>query len=322
VDINLEDYRDCVRVAKLYYEGSLTQQEIAKMLGLSRVKVHRILNQARDLGIVEIKIHTPANEKFLEQEHQLILRHNLRDALVVPPSAGEEPIYDNLAQGAARWLASKIEPGTRIGLGLGRTISYLPKYFIVGAQVECIFTEIVGGSLENSGGIAKYNVTSKLADIAGGRAELLYAPNMVSNPALRQSLISEPAVADALERARSCDIVVQSVGTVDETAILYVEDRIERADLDALQAAGAIGDALGHYFDVNGQPVSTFMDDRIIGIGLDDLKNVPWSVVVAGGEEKHAVIQAALQGGFFNVLITDTDTAAFLLQQGPPVKTE
>lgn len=314
---NLEECRNCVKVAKLYYEGSLTQQEIARMLGFSRIKVHRILNQARDLGIVEIKIHTPANEKFIEQEHQLILEHNLRDALVVPAAMGKEPIYDNLAQGAARWLASKLEPGIRIGLGLGRTISYLPKYFNVSSQVECIFTEIVGGSLENSGGIAKYNVTSKLADIAGGRAELMYAPNMVSNPALRQSLISEPAVADAFERARSCDIVLQSVGTVDETAILYVEDRIERADLERLQAAGAVGDALGHYFDVNGQPVSTFMDDRVIGIELKDLKNIPWSVVVAGGEEKHTVIQAALRGGYFNVLITDTDTAAFLLAHSP-----
>ncbi len=317
MDINLEDCRDCVRVAKLYYEGSKTQQEIARMLGVSRVKVHRILNQARDLGIVEIKIHTPANEKFTEQEHQLVLQHNLRDALVVPAAEGEEPIYHSLAKGAARWLASKLKPGTRIGLGLGRTISYLPTYFNVSSQVECNFTEIVGGSLENSGGIAKYNVTSKLADIAGGRAELLYAPNMVSNPALRQSLVSEPAVADALERARSCDIVLQSVGTVDETAILYVEDRIERADLERLQAAGAIGDALGHYFDVNGQPISTFMDDRIIGIGLEDLKNIPWSVVVAGGEEKHAVVQAALRGGYFNVLITDTVTAGFLLAQSP-----
>jgi deoxyribonucleoside regulator len=315
VETNLEECRDCVKIAKLYYEGNLTQQEIARLLGLSRIKVHRTLTQAKDLGIVEIKIHAPVNADLIEQEHQLMLRFGLRDALVVPAAAEQEPIYDNLAEGAARWLASKLEPGIRVGLGLGRTISHTPRFFSVSSQVECFFTEVVGGALENSGGIAKYNVTSKMAEIAGGRAELLYAPSLVSSPELRQSLISEPAVADALERARRCDIVLQSVGTVDETAILYVEDRITLEDVHSLQTSGAIGDALGHYFDANGDPVSTFLDDRVIGLGLDDLKRIPWSVVVAGGQEKHQVVQAALQGGYFNVLITDTDTAAYLLNQ-------
>jgi deoxyribonucleoside regulator len=315
METNLEECRDCVKIAKLYYEGNLTQQEIARLLGLSRIKVHRTLTQAKDLGIVEIKIHAPINGDLIEQEHQLMLQFGLRDALVVPAPAEQEPIYDNLAEGAARWLASKLEPGIRVGLGLGRTISHTPRFFSVSSQVECFFTEVVGGALENSGGIAKYNVTSKLAEIAGGRAELLYAPSLVSSPELRQSLISEPAVADALERARRCDIVLQSVGTVDETAILYVEDRITLQDVHSLQASGAVGDALGHYFDANGDPVSTFLDDRVIGLGLDDLKRIPWSVVVAGGHEKQQVIQAALQGGYFNVLITDTDTAAYLLNQ-------
>lgn len=315
VETNLEECRDCVKIAKLYYEGNLTQQEIARLLGLSRIKVHRILTQAKDLGIVEIKVHAPVNADLIEQEHQLMLRFGLRDALVVPAAGGAELIYDNLAQGAARWLAAKLEPGIRIGLGLGRTISHTPRFFTVNSQVECIFTEVVGGTLENSGGFAKYNVTSKLAEIAGGRAELLYAPTLVSSPELRQRLISEPAIADALERARSCDIVLQSVGTVDETAILYVEDRINLDDVNRLQASGAVGDALGHYFDANGDPVSTFLDDRVIGLELDDLKRIPWSVVVAGGQEKQKVVQAALQGGYFTVLITDTGTAAYLLNQ-------
>jgi deoxyribonucleoside regulator len=315
METNLAECRDCVKIAKLYYEGNLTQQEIARLLGLSRIKVHRILTQAKDLGIVEIKVHAPINADLIEQEHQLMLRFGLRDALVVPAAAAAEPIYDNLADGAARWLAAKLEPGIRVGLGLGRTISHIPRFFSVSSQVECIFSEVVGGALEHSGGIAKYNVTSKLAEIAGGRAELLYAPNMVSSPELYQSLISEPAIADALERARNCDVVLQSVGTVDETAILYVEDRIDLEDVRRLQTTGAVGDALGHYFDANGNPVSTFLDDRVIGLGLDDLKRIPWSAVVAGGYEKQKVVHAALQGGYFNVLITDTDTAAYLLNQ-------
>lgn len=312
-DLNFEEARLCTRVAKFYYEDELTQQEIARKLGISRIKVHRILNRAREMGIVEIKIHNPKNDAYIEQEHEIALRYDLRDAVVVPMPEHGETLYDNLAKGAARWLAGKLEPGIRVGLGLGRTISHLPRYFNVEQKTDCIFIEVVGGSYENSGGIAKYNVTSKMAEIAGGRAELLYAPNMVSSAELRKSLISEPGIADALDRARQCDIILQSVGTVDETAILYIEDRIDLNELRQLQQSGAVGDALGQYFDKRGKPVSTFLDGLVIGISLEDLKATPWSVVVAGGKEKHETIRAALLGEYFSVVITDADTAEYLL---------
>lgn len=313
-EMDPQERRLCVRVSKLYYEGELTQQEIAKKLGVSRIKIHRTLNRAKDMGIVEIKVHAPENAKFIEQEHHLTLKFNLRDALVVPAPEDNDHFYGVLAQGVSRWLESKLEPGTRIGLGIGRTISHMPRFFNVNQKMDCTFMEVVGGSSEHSGGIAKYNVTSKMAEIAGGRAELFYAPNFVSSPELRNNLLSEPSIAAALERARHCDIVIQSVGTVDETAILYIEDRISRTDLTRLQESGAVGDALGHYFDAEGNPVSTFLDDRVIGLNLEDLKKIPWSVVVAGGVEKHEVLRAGLKGGYFNVLVTDTVTAAYLLR--------
>lgn len=305
--------RLCARVAKLYYEVELTQQEIAEKLGISRIKVHRILNEARELGVVEVVIHAPEDGHLIDLEHQLVLRYNLRDALVVPETLNGETHYQTLARGAAAWLEANLAPGMRIGLGLGRTISHLPLFFNPANKVNCIFTEVVGGSSENTGGIAKYNVTSKMAELAGGRAEMLYAPNMVTNRELQRRLISEPAIAEALARARKSDIIMQSIGTVDETAILLVENRISQEELQQIQNAGAVGDALGHYYDQAGQPVATLLDERVIGLGLADIQKVPWSVLVAGGIEKHKGLRGALLGGFFNMVVTDCESASFLV---------
>ena len=313
VDLNAKEARLYTKVARFYYEGELTQQEIARKMGVSRVKIHRILNKAREMGIVEIKIHNPMNDSFIELESKIALRYNLRDVVIVPMPEQGNTLYDNLARGASGWLAGKLEPGLCVGMGLGRTITHLPQYFVVDHAIDCTFREIVGGSSEHSGGIAKYNVISKMAEIAGGRAELLYAPNIVSNHELQQNLISEPTIADALARARKCDIIIQSVGTIDETAILYIENRINLDEIQALQATGAVGDAAGHCFDSKGKPVKTFLDDRMIGITLEDFKAVPWSVVVAGGEIKHEAIRGSLLGGYFNCLITDIHTAQYLL---------
>ena len=154
-----------------------------------------------------------------------------------------------------------------------------------------------------------------MAEIAGGKAEFLYAPNLVSNAEIRNALVNEPSISAALDRARHSDIVIQSIGTVDDSAILYVEKKITLDDLKSLRSSGAVGDALGHYFNQNGEIVSTFLDGRIIGIGLDDLKKIPWSVLVAGGEGKKTVVEAAMKGNFFNVLITNAETAKYLLSQ-------
>ncbi len=304
----------CVRVAKLYYEGDLTQQAIAEKLGLSRIKIHRLLNQAHQLGIVEVVIHSPDDGQLIELEHDLVLRYGLRDAVVVPEPINGETHYHTLARSAAGWLESNLKPGMRIGLGLGRTISHLPLFFNPEEKVDCIFTEVVGGSSEHSGSIAKYNITSKMAELAGGRAELIYAPNTVSNPELKHRLVSEPAIAGALARARQADIILQSIGTVDESAILLVENRISQSEFQQIQDSCAVGDALGHYYDDTGSPVPTLMDERVIGLNLADIQKIPWSVVVAGGADKHRALRGALLSGFFNMVVTDRESAAFLLR--------
>lgn len=312
--IDQAEYRLCVRVARLYYDSGFTQNEIGEKLGYSRVTIHRILGRAIELGIVEIKINAPHNQNF-DLEQDLIVKFNLRDAVVVGDPEGDDSIYLALARGAADWLKRMLKGGMRVGLGLGRTISHLPLMFSTDSSIDCTFIEIVGGASDHSGGFAKYNITSKMAEIAGGKAEFLYAPNLVSNAEIRNALVNEPSISAALDRARHSDIVIQSIGTVDDSAILYVEKKITLDELKSLRSSGAVGDALGHYFNQNGEIISTFLDGRIIGIGLDDLKKIPWSVLVAGGEGKKTVVEAAMKGNFFNVLITNAETAKYLLSQ-------
>ena len=47
------------KVAKAYYEDGLTQRVIGQRFGLSRIKVSRLLSQAREERIVQITINTP-----------------------------------------------------------------------------------------------------------------------------------------------------------------------------------------------------------------------------------------------------------------------
>jgi DNA-binding transcriptional regulator LsrR (DeoR family) len=308
-----EDHHLWAKIAKLYYEDDLTQDEIGQKLGYSRVKIHRILQAARKAGIVQVNIKGPDTEA-LELEHQLIKHYDLRDCVVVEARPAGEELYLVLARGAVSWLKPRLAPGARVGLGLGRTLSYFPQVFEVEKSISCTFTEIAGALSDHSWGYNGNNIVSRMAEICGGNAEVFYAPTIVSSPELRDQLIQERTIHVSLERARSCEMVFQSVGPVDESAILYKNGYLTREDLARLRGAGAVGDALGCYFDRSGRILPSPIDGRLIGLRLEELIGLPWSVLVAGGIEKIIPIDASLRGGYFNTLVTDLQTGVALLE--------
>lgn len=312
--LSAKDHHLWAKIATLYYEDDLTQGEIAKKLGYSRVKIHRILRSAKEAGIVQVQIKAP-DDKAIQLEGELIRKYNLRDCVVVGSTPPGEQRYTSLARGAATWLKQHLRPGIRVGLGLGRTLSYLPKVFEVEREMSCTFTEIVGAVSDHNWGFESNSIASRMAEACGGRAELFYAPTLVSTPELKDQLIQERSVKKSLDSARSCDIVLQSVGPVNETAILYIHGYISRTELNELHKAGAVGDAVGCYFDREGSIIPSPTAEKMIGLCLTELVKIPWSVLVAGGSDKILPISSALRGKYFNVLITDSKTAKELLEK-------
>jgi deoxyribonucleoside regulator len=308
------DLHTIARVAYLYYTESLNQQEIAEQLHLSRITVGRMLQRAREEGIVQIKINTPDNV-FFDIERQLIQQYGLKDAIVTMEAEAGDPLYRTLAEATANWLLSHVWKGARIGLGMGRTISHIPSVFKPERPLECTFSEVTGGASMASKGVTQYNIVSKMAELAGGRAEYIYAPIIVSNKDACQALMNEAPVREALERARQCDIMIQGIGPVDYTALLYIHDYLNQQELESLLAQGGVGDLLGRYFDQYGESIESPLDQRIIGLTLDDIARIPWSVVVAGGAEKVPALRAVINKHLINILITDVSTAKHLLKE-------
>lgn len=309
--ISNADYRLCVQAAMLYYQDGLTQLEIGEKLGYSRIKINRVLSLAREIGILEIRIKVPP-DWHLELENNLLRTFGLRDAVVVTSASEGRPLESALAAGAATWLSQRLEPGMRVGFGIGRTLSRLPETFHLDQPVNCTFIEVVGTVYAEEWD--RLDVTSRMAQLAGGTREILHSPGVVTDPDLGVLLAKEPSVVAALNRARESDIIIQSVGPVDTSAILFQSGVLGPDDLEELRSRGAVGDALAYYYDIDGHRVPCRTDSNLIGIDLEALKRVPRSVVVAGGARKIEPILGALRGGYFNVLITDETTAGSLLQ--------
>ncbi len=294
----------------LYYQAGLTQNEIGEQLGYSRIKINRVLSLARTSGILEIQVKVPP-DWHIELETSLIREFGLRDAVVVTAEQSGRSLESVLAEGAAGFLSGQLQPGMRVGLGIGRTIAHLPERFRPDRHVDCAFIELIGAAYNRDW--ARFDVTSKMAELAGGTREALQVPGFITDPDLSTRLAREPAVAATLDRARGSDMMLQSVGPVDTTAILFQYGILAADDLEDLRARGAVGDALGYYYDIDGNHVKSLSDSNLIGIKLEDLRHVPWSVLVAGGKPKVPPIVGGLRGGYFNTLVTDDVTAKMLI---------
>jgi DNA-binding transcriptional regulator LsrR (DeoR family) len=307
-----EELRLITRAAWLYYMQGMTQTEVAEELNCSRIKVSRLIARARSLGIVDIRIHQPPGF-FVDVEQALVKRYNLRDAVVTLDVPEGEPQRRVLARAAIEWLTPNLKPDRVVGISMGRTLAYFPEMIDTGLQTGATFIEVMGASDSINSGFRSYAVISRIAQLFGGQSRLLDVPTFVSNQSMRDLLMSEEQVAARFDIARSSDILITSVGSVDEDALLYKMGYLTDDILRELQNNQAIGDLLGQFIDERGRPVPSPLDGRLMALQLEDLKRIPYSVLVSGGPNKTRAMKAALLGNYVNVLITDMATAQKLL---------
>ena len=307
-----EELRMITRAAWLYYMQGLTQNEIAEELSLSRVKVTRLISRAKSLGMVEIRVIQPPGF-FVGLEQELIKRYQLKDAVITLDVSSADALRRVLARAATEWLTPRLNAETVVGFSMGRTLALLPEVTQPMEATGATFIEVMGASDSLNSGFSSYTVIGRMAEICGGKARLLDVPTFVSSQSIRDLILEEEQIAKRFDMARNCEVLVTSVGTVDKDALMHKIGYLTDEVLEELQRKGAVGDILGQFFDAAGQHISTPLDGRVMALQLNDLKNIPYSVLVSGGAEKEAAIRAALQGEYVNVLITDVKTANSLL---------
>jgi lsr operon transcriptional repressor len=300
--------------ARLHYEFGLTHREISEMLGVSRVKVTRLLAQARDMGMVQITVNSEASPYALV-ETQLVQRFGLDAAVVVPTFADAPRQHGAVARGAAGYLQRVLRDGMTITIGLSRTLALVPDHIVAPARVDATFVPLSGGLGRTRQAVNAHESTERLAQLFGGRAEHLHAPVVMGSSELAQALRREPVIARALEQAANADLALVGIGGMQPATMnLLAAGDITREEFAELRAAGAVGDIGGRFFDHRGRQVVHELNDRLIGLALAEIQRIAVRIAAAAGDEKHAAMLAALRAALVTVLVTDAAMAARLLE--------
>lgn len=298
------------RVARMYYELGLTHQEIANTLGLSRVRVTRLLAEARDKGLVEIIVHV-TDSMFASEERALSERYGLKQAWIAP-SVSEGPRAEKaFATVGGDALGQVIDKGFVVALGLSTAVAQVVREFPK-RSLEASFIPIAGSSPGLATGANPHELALELASRSEGQAFHLPAPLLAATPEAAASAYADPGVQDVLKKAASADVLIAGVGAMGtgQGILLSALNEEQRQDL---VNRGAVGDIGGRFFDLACQPVKGPLDERIVGLSLEALMGIPTRVGVARGKTKTDSIRTALTGQLINMLVTDIDTARALL---------
>lgn len=300
-----------VRVAELYYDESKTQDEIGALLGITRWKVGRLLSQARDEGIVRIEIVHPFARR-LGLERELRERLGLKDAVVIPNS---DELDVRVTQAAADYLAALRPVPRTLGVSWGRTLSGVAERLRNGWATGVTVVQINGGvSLNRRAGTAA-TTAATIAEKASGHAILLPSPAILERPETKRAIEADRTVAGVLELAGTASAYLYSAGVADESSVLVDSGYLTPADVVELVRKGAVGDVVGRYIDANGNIVDPGLDERTVGLGLDQLRAAETAIFVVAGEAKHDVARAVVTSGLCTVLVTDESTARALLPE-------
>lgn len=299
----------------MYYEQEMTQNDIAAALELSRVKIYRLLKEARESQVVRILIDWPV-KRAQELEARLVRQFGLERALVLQTGATDSVLLRRqIGLLAARYLEGLLVDGAALSICFGSATYEVINAIRADFQVNVKVMQATGSLSHTLKEFDSSALTRQLAQKLGGEALYLSSPLLADNAEAAKVIRQQAVVGHTLAQVRRADIALVGIGDLDPAESSFVRAGVaEPNQLRTFRESGAIGDMAWQIFDSAGDLFPCELNRRIIGITLDGLRAVPKTIAVAVGLNKAAAIVGALRTGAINVLCTDEATAARILE--------
>jgi DNA-binding transcriptional regulator LsrR (DeoR family) len=307
------DIHQLVEVARLYYESHLTQAQIARRLKLSRPGVQRMVQTARDLGIVRITITDPLQVTD-EIGRRLQTAFSLQRVIVVPSVRGDnEATKAAVGEAGARYLEDVLENGTTLAVAWGTTVRAVARALRPRHMERLRVVQMVG----ELGLATEASETFRaIADRLGGQAVALPAPAMEKNTAVRRSILQSAHIQGVFRILREATVALTGVGPVSSEATIVKRGHVTEGDMRRLAKQGAAGEVNTKFFDTQGRPLAA-INGQIIGMELAAIQRIPQVIAVASdGPGKDVAVMGALRGKYIDVLVIDELLASRVLARG------
>lgn len=302
-----------LEVSRQYYTEGLTQAEIARAASFSRATVSRLLTEAKERGIVAIRISHPL-ERVVGIEQALVRAFGLKQARVADPAAPSTAQHE-VARCAADLLIENAPENVVLavsnGMAVTATVDAMPQLVWPRSRV----IQMIGSTGQSERLLDSPETCRRMARKLGGSFHPLPAPLVVQDAAIASALTTDNQLATTLELGARADIALLGVGAVSHgRSGLILRDHEDDSTVEDLRRAGAVAHMCGHHISARGEHVRTSLCHRTISVAPERLRDIPLTIGVAWGEEKVAALAAVMRGDFLSAIVTDLSTAISLLK--------
>ncbi|HCN59900.1 MULTISPECIES: sugar-binding transcriptional regulator [Mammaliicoccus] len=310
--MDLQKNKDSIKIAKLYYQEGMSQEAIAKKMDISRPTVSRLLNHAKDHGFVTVKIDDPYEDA--ESLASLIKsKYNLKDCIVQHASYNDYlNIQSAIGKRTAEYLTQIVKSGDKIGISWGKTMYQVSQYLEQSHLKDIGIIQLKGGISFSHVDTRSHQILERFAQAYNATPRDLPLPVIFDVKEVKDMVEKDRHIKSILEQGRQVDIAIFTVGTVRDSSLLFKLGFLNEEEKTRLKKS-AVGDICSRFYNNTGEVADEAINNRTIGIGLDALKEIENTVLVAGGEHKIESIRGALEGQLSNILITDQYTAQALI---------
>jgi DNA-binding transcriptional regulator LsrR (DeoR family) len=309
------------QIAAWYFEDNLDQTEIGRRIGRSRSMVSRLLQEARDNGLVQIRVTYPLRtDRPLERA--LVDEFELSEARVlVGDHLDHESMLRRLGRVGAMALQTRLHSGVNVTVGWGAALHAVVRA-MPDIQLDGVMVLQAMGSVGRSDpSVDGSDLARTLASRLNGDFRFLPAPLIVSSVEAARSLLADRTIVGTLALAAEAEVAITGIGSIDSKhSGLFRAGYFDQSHLARLRRVGVVGDFMGHLVDAAGRVLDIAENRKVVGLRPDELAGIGTVIGVAGGVEKAPAILATLRAGWLDVLVTDAAAAgaALAIQNASP----
>jgi DNA-binding transcriptional regulator LsrR (DeoR family) len=305
-----------VKVAQMYYTEGMKQEEIAGHLSISRSLISMILTEAKEAGIVEIKIRNPlVNNDELSNTFKTLF--GLMDCVIIPTAVQDSGTLRRLiAQRAVEVFNSEVSNASMVGLAWGRTCyQFVDSYKADREWKDIGIVPLIGGSNQTAGYFQVNEMVRQLAEKMSGQPNFIYAPALTESVEEKELYLQSSSMQGIIEKWSALDIIVSGVGTLPGITDNERETYIGEYEIyKQLEESHAVGDICARYFTVKGEFIRDDYYNRVIGIPIESMQKARKTICFACGQEKVQSILGALRTKMISIFICDEQTAKAVLK--------
>lgn len=301
-------------VANMYYNLNMTQIDISKELCTTRFKVAKLLQDAKDMGVIEISIKQPI-ERNTELENKFKSIYSLKNALILDTkNIYEDEIMSSTCKLAAQYIDSIVTENSIIGITWGKTLFNTIRYIKPKLKLPITAVQVLGSATKDNFHLDSPELVKEMANIYGGTCKVLFSPLYIENDYVRDGLLHEPVISNTLHIASKADIILTGISSklISHYSTSWLDNEIDSKNFDE-PSSQIVGSIFGRAFDENGFFIDNNTNRKVVGLNPFILSNAKHSICITSDLHKSDALLGALKGKLINTIIIDDLTASKIL---------